>query len=199
NNGSAAAASEITGSILRLDDDGTVPTDNPLDTDHNGTDVTDPIFAYGIRNSFGLVFDPITGDLWESENGPSSMDEINHVIPGFNGGWNVQMGPASTIPPPGLVNLSGSTYVDPAYSIVTTVAPTGVAFASNNSSLGGAYVNQLFVGDYNLGQIYHFSLNAMRDGFALADVLANNPAQLNQHRFARGLGGGHSDPRGSPA
>ena len=45
-------------------------------------------YAYGIRNSFGLDFDPITGSLWETENGPQDGDEINLVEPGFNSGWN---------------------------------------------------------------------------------------------------------------
>ena len=45
-------------------------------------------FAYGIRNGFGLDFDPVSGKLWDTENGPQSGDEINLVEPGFNGGWN---------------------------------------------------------------------------------------------------------------
>ena len=45
-------------------------------------------YAYGIRNSFGLNFDPITGFLWDTENGPQDGDEINLVEPGFNSGWN---------------------------------------------------------------------------------------------------------------
>ena len=44
-------------------------------------------YAYGIRNSFGLGFDPVTGNLWETENGPEEGDEINLVEPGFNSGW----------------------------------------------------------------------------------------------------------------
>jgi aldose sugar dehydrogenase len=52
----------------------------------------DLYFAYGIRNSFGLDFDPVSGKLWETENGPKSGDEINLVEPGFNGGWNKSQG-----------------------------------------------------------------------------------------------------------
>ena len=45
-------------------------------------------YAYGIKNSFGIGFDPITENLWDTENGPSFGDEINLVEPGFNGGWS---------------------------------------------------------------------------------------------------------------
>ena len=48
--------------------------------------------AYGVRNSFGLDFDPVTHKLWDTENGPSSNDEINLVDPGFNSGWKDLMG-----------------------------------------------------------------------------------------------------------
>ncbi len=52
-------------------------------------------FAYGIRNSFGTTIDPLTGTLWQTENGPSEYDEINIVKPGFNSGWVQIMGPMS--------------------------------------------------------------------------------------------------------
>jgi glucose/arabinose dehydrogenase len=55
------------------------------------------IFAYGIRNSFGMAFDPISGDLWEQENGDDSFDEINRVRPGMNSGWAQFMGPLQRI------------------------------------------------------------------------------------------------------
>ena len=48
----------------------------------------DKYFAYGLRNSFTIAFDPITGRLWDAENGPEYGDEINLVQPGFNSGWN---------------------------------------------------------------------------------------------------------------
>ena len=44
-------------------------------------------YAYGIRNSFGIDFDPVTGNLWDTENGPAYADEINIVKPGFNSGY----------------------------------------------------------------------------------------------------------------
>jgi glucose/arabinose dehydrogenase len=198
NNGGAPAATEITGSIVRLNDDLTVPTDNPLDADANGTDLLDALYAYGVRNSFGLAFDPQTGDLWDSENGPTSFDEVNHVAPGFNSGWRDEMGPAAMLPPPGLVELTGSAYADPAYSIETPVAVTGLAFVGDDSSLGTEYVGNLLVADFELGNVYRFELNPARDAFDLADDVADTQSELNQHRFAFGFEGGISDLKEGP-
>ena len=66
-----------TGVILRINDDGNLAK----------------YFAYGVRNSFGLAFDPLTLGLWDTENGPGSYDEVNLVQPGFNSGWERIMGP----------------------------------------------------------------------------------------------------------
>ena len=52
----------------------------------------DKYYAYGIRNSFGIGFDPLTGNLWDTENGQSKHDEINLVKPGFNSGWEAIQG-----------------------------------------------------------------------------------------------------------
>ena len=52
-------------------------------------------YAYGIRNSFGFDFDPVTGNIWDTENGPGEGDEINLVEPGFNSGWHEVHGMAS--------------------------------------------------------------------------------------------------------
>ena len=104
--------------MLRLDDDGGTPRDNPFffgfgrRGDASGFDERqDTIgrlgievlrnlqrtFAYGVRNSFGMTFDPKTGDLWTTENGGRAFDEINRVVPGFNGGWVQVMGPLSRV------------------------------------------------------------------------------------------------------
>lgn len=198
NNAGAAAPTEITGSVVRLNEDGTLPTDNPLDADMDGADPLDALYAYGVRNSFGLAFDPVSGNLWDSENGPNRMDEVNLVEPGFNSGWRDLMGPAATNPAPDLVELTGSAYADPAYSIDTPVAVTGLVFSTSNSSLGAEYVGDLFVADYELGQIYRFELDGSRTALALADVVADSQSELNQHRFASGFDGGISDLKEGP-
>src|SRR5918998_885 len=91
-----------TGVIVRLDDDGDAPRSNPFwrAGRQMGGEVGEnvqKIFAYGIRNSFGLAFDPRSGHLWEQENGDDSFSEINRVRPGMNGGWVQIMGPLSRI------------------------------------------------------------------------------------------------------
>ena len=92
----------LTGVILRLADDGATPPDNPFFAagammgGEVGANVQ-KIYAYGLRNSFGMAFDPISGDLWEQENGDDSFSEVNHVDPGFNSGWVQIMGPPERI------------------------------------------------------------------------------------------------------
>lgn len=92
----------MTGVILRLNDDGTTPSDNPFSNASTGlsgeaaTNVK-KVYAYGVRNSFGMAFDPLSGNLWTQENGDDSFDEINHVRPGFNGGWIQAIGPINRV------------------------------------------------------------------------------------------------------
>ncbi len=92
----------LTGSILRLNDDGSTPTDNPFFAagatmpGQVGANVQ-KLFAYGLRNSFGMAFDPVSGTLWEQENGDDSFSELNIAEPGFNSGWVQIMGPPERI------------------------------------------------------------------------------------------------------
>jgi glucose/arabinose dehydrogenase len=92
----------LTGVVLRLGDDGSTPGDNPF-FDHGaaiggeaGANLQ-KVFAYGVRNSFGMAVDPWTGELWESENGDDSFDEINRIEAGHNGGWIQTMGPLARL------------------------------------------------------------------------------------------------------
>ena len=92
----------FTGVIVRLNDDGTTPTDNPFYDagaaigGQAGANIQ-KIYAYGIRNSYGLNFDPLSGDLWENENGDDTFSELNRVEPGMNSGWVQIMGPSSRV------------------------------------------------------------------------------------------------------
>jgi glucose/arabinose dehydrogenase len=93
----------LAGVILRLNDDGSTPTDNPFfnagaATGGEAGANIQKIFAYGFRNSFGMAFDPISGHLWMQENGEDAFDEINRIEPGMNGGWIQIMGPAARVP-----------------------------------------------------------------------------------------------------
>lgn len=93
----------LTGVILRLNDDGTAPTDNPFfgAGAAMGGEVganLQKIFSYGHRNGFGMDFDPHTGALWATENGDDAFSEVNRVIPGMNGGWIQIAGPLARFP-----------------------------------------------------------------------------------------------------
>jgi glucose/arabinose dehydrogenase len=110
-------AAHFTGVVLRLNDDGSTPRDNPLRGaaerigGEAGANVA-KVFAYGIRNSFGMAFDPFSGHLWIQVNGDDTFDEIQRVDPGLNSGWIQTIGPIArvaefksieTTRPPGLL------------------------------------------------------------------------------------------------
>jgi glucose/arabinose dehydrogenase len=169
----------LTGVILRLNDDGTTPTDNPyfnlqtFQTTQASLNIK-KVFAYGIRNSFGMDFDPVAGSLWTQENGDDSFDEINRVEAGFNGGWIQLMGPSSRVnefksievasgglqqlrwPPENIADtpslalarlfqLPGSHYTEPQFSWKHALAPSPIGFV-RGGGLGAQYANNLFVG-----------------------------------------------------
>jgi glucose/arabinose dehydrogenase len=92
----------LAGVVLRLNDDGSIPADNPLSAagaaigGEVGANLR-RIFSYGLRNSFGMAFDPASGALWTQENGEDAFDELNLVEPGQNSGWVQLAGPASRV------------------------------------------------------------------------------------------------------
>ena len=92
----------LTGAFLRLNDDGSTPSDNPFFGagaaigGEVGANVQ-KLFAYGIRNAFGFDFDPVSGALWDEQNGDDTFTEINLVEPGANLGWIQIMGPVERI------------------------------------------------------------------------------------------------------
>jgi glucose/arabinose dehydrogenase len=92
----------FTGVIVRLEDDGSTPRDNPFFSagaamrGEAGKNVQQ-IFSYGLRNSFGMAFDPVSGALWDQENGEDAFDELNRVEAGENSGWIQIAGPVSRI------------------------------------------------------------------------------------------------------
>ena len=186
-----ATASAFVGGIYRLNDDGTPAPGNPFTA--SPTEDFDPWFAYGVRNSFGIAVDPATGNIWDTENGPESYDEINLVAPGFNSGWVQLMGPLSRNANDldDLVGLPGSSYSDPEFSFFNTVAVTGLSFLPG-SILGAEYDDAVIVGDANNGNLYLFRLNAARNAFvldgALADLVADSATERDAVEFGSGFG-----------
>ena len=182
-------------------------------------------YAYGIRNSFGIDFDPVTGNLWDSENGPSYGDEINLVYPGFNSGWrkvqgiwevkgdfrgNIVSGTTNnddddnnnknnnnnsrSNSTSSLVGFGGKgKYSVPKFVWNSPVAPTAIKFF-NSDKYGKQYQNDLFVGDANNGNIYHFDLNNNNNNRTelvlkgtLTDKVADNISENKGIIWAKGF------------
>jgi glucose/arabinose dehydrogenase len=195
------------GGILRITQEGqTVDGKGILGDDHP----LDKYYAYGLRNGFGMDFDPVTGYLWDTENGPGFGDEINLVERGFNSGWAQITGiwpitsyellnstpeqkgyPNTAEASQELQNLvkfnNTGKYSTPELSINETKGLTAIKFL-NSDRLGEQYENHMFVGDVT-GNLYHFSLNENRTKIdlegQLADGVANSTEELNDVIIAK--------------
>jgi glucose/arabinose dehydrogenase len=159
--------------ILRVDrDNGTPVQDNPFYNNYTSDiEQLQRYYAYGIRNSFGMAFEPVTGKLWITENGDDAYDEINIAEPGFNSGWHKVMGPL------GRTNMTvendlnmfdGAKYQDPLFSWYAPVGVTDIEFL-NSTKLGDKYNDNIFVGDINNGNLYFFEVNGDRTGLTFHD------------------------------
>jgi len=179
-----------TSGILRVTQDGKSVDNGPF-----GSSVPNTLYyAYGIRNSFGFDFDPVTGNLWDTENGGIDKDEINYVFPGFNSGWRKTMGMAVSRfdPQEDLFNFAGKAkYSDPEFVWKQTVAPTALKFL-NSTKLGSQYANTIFVGDVKTGNLYNFKLDTDRKVLLLKppldDKVADTPDEIQSAVFGQGFG-----------
>jgi glucose/arabinose dehydrogenase len=184
------------GGILRVTQNGGV-----VEGILSNTTLLNLYYAYGIRNSFGMDFDPLSGNLWDTENGPGNADEINLVKPGFNSGWSkVQgiwevkdaFGDNTVLKPDNLIDFDGTgRYSVPKFIWNNTVAPTTVKFLTSDK-LGTQYENDLFIGDANNGNIYHFDLNNDRTELVLqgqlTDKVADNISENQDIIWGKGFG-----------
>ena len=199
------------GGILRITQDGK-PVGNGIIGNNTPAN---KYYAYGIRNSFGMDFDPVTGKLWDTETGPTFGDEINLVEPGFNSGWRkVQgiwkfdnnnkdvIGKMELNPDGLLVDFGGKgKYSSPEFIWYYPVGPTALTFL-NSSKLGKQYENDMFVGDINNGYIYHFDLKEKNriklalDNPLLEDKIANNENETKSIIFGEGFAENEDSFRG---
>jgi glucose/arabinose dehydrogenase len=133
-------------------------------------------YAYGIRNSFGLAFDPITGSLWDSENGPQEGDEINLVNPGFNSGWHKVYGFSSSPKNFDIDKMvtfdNKGKYDEPKMVWGSSTGLTSIIFL-NTDKFGTEYKNDIFVGSVHSSRIYHFDLNKERNDLVIPSTIAN--------------------------
>ena len=183
-----------TSGIMRITQEGEVEDIQGIISDETPLNL---YYGYGMRQSFGMEFDPVTGNLWDTENGPNQYDELNLVEPGFNSGWRDVSGLAERADDldieEDLVDFDGrGRYSDPEFTWQQTVAPTGLDFL-DSSALGAVYQNDLFVGDYNNGNLYHFDLNENRTqlvlGGDLLDKALDPGDEVDDILFGTGFGG----------
>jgi glucose/arabinose dehydrogenase len=168
NPGNSQALAQNAGKILRMTSTGGVPADNPFPGNL--------AWAYGIRNSYGFGFDPLTGRLWQTENGPECNDEINLIGKGANHAWGPNETCATPPPPPANTNQDGPNRVMPLAWFTPTTAPTGAAFCVGcgiPSSEG-----TLFFGTFNTRQITRVVLDAGRTGIASMQVVYTHPRPI---------------------
>jgi aldose sugar dehydrogenase len=197
------------GGILRVTQDGEIVQPSILGDEHP----IDMYYAYGVRNSFGIDFDPLTGNLWDTENGPGFGDEINLVEPGFNSGWSrvsginevieeievdpddmkekrkITKGEEILSAPEGLVDFNGNGKYSPP-ELSGRFIPTEILFL-NSSMLGEEYRNDLFIATV-IGNIYRFDLNEDRTELILegtsSDEIEVDETDLEDAMFAQGFG-----------
>ena len=183
--------------ILRITLDG-----NPVldDKGHGIIGDTFPLnlyYAYGIHNGFGMDFDPITGILWNTEPGHWINDEINIGRLGFNSGYGIVQGLSKYFPaaPTALVNFNGSgRYNEPEFVWTQKVVPTGLKFLTSEK-IGSQYHNDMFVGAFLDGRLYHFDLNHDRSHLSLPSELSSkvlqnwNSTGFEDIVFGMGFGG----------
>ena len=196
------AGKEVDGraGILRITQNGQPVGNGLLGSNHP----LDLYYSYGIKNSFGMDFDPITGMLWDTENGPDFGDEVNLVEPGFNSGWkkiqgiwyvDAAMGKSEVAPMnhSELVDFNGKgKYSSPEFTWDRSVAPTALEFLNTNK-LGLEYENDILVGDIKSGNIYVFNLSENRKSLdlnePLDDKVADKKEELSSIIFGHGFGG----------
>jgi len=178
------------GAIFRINFEGEPSPNNPFSEPK-----LSKYYSYGIRNGYGLTVDPVTNNIWDTENGPHEFDEINLIFPGFNSGWSKIMGPKGqglfSAKSSDLVLFENAAYSDPEFSWKDTIGVTEIEFLKSNK-LGMGLQNDAFVGDVH-GRIYHFELNENRDGFefsepSLIDLVADTQEEASGIVFAKNLG-----------
>ena len=137
------------GKVYRYTPDGGIPADNPFGDS--------PVWSLGHRNPFGIAVDPLTGDVFVTENGPEAFDEINHIEAGGNYGWPLVYGPAAGTDTSDLVGR----YVDPLLAYEDIIVPTGIAFADPFDAIPSV-AGDMFFGTYGDQTIHRVVMDRQR-------------------------------------
>jgi len=136
------------GKVIRINDDGTIPADNPFVKTPN----TRPeVYSYGHRSALGLAVHPVSGKIWQTENGPNGGDEINLIEPGLNYGWPlVSLGRNYTGPWQGDgPNHTG--FQPPVVYWMPAIAVSGMTFYDGDAL--PKWKGDIFVGGLRMGEI----------------------------------------------
>lgn len=158
----AQVLADPAGKVLRMERDGGRPATNPIPGSL--------AYSFGHRNSYGIGFDPLTGRLWQSENGPNCEDEVNLIVPGGNYGW----GAGSNCPG---TSTEGPSPILPEWSYTPPEVPTGVSFCAG-CGLGPDVEGDLLLGVWGDGTIRNLSLDGERDDVVGEAVLFTTPNGL---------------------
>ncbi len=129
------------GKISRINDDGSIPKDNPFVGNKNADDV---VFSLGHRNIQGMTYDPINKRIWATEHGSKGGDEVNLIVKGENFGWPVASHSNEYFGPPVSQNKSLPGMLDPKLIWTPSIAPSGLAVY--NSDKFPAWKGNLFAG-----------------------------------------------------
>lgn len=154
--GDAQAIGRLNGKVLRVAEDGTVPSDNPFPGNL--------AYTSGHRNVFGLAVDPMTGRVWATENGPSRHDEVNRLLPGGNYGWPTVTGHAGQAP-----------FIDPAYVFDSPLPALTQATFYDRDGYDAASRGALFFGGWNTGAVYRAALADDRGGIVSVEIVHTEP------------------------
>ena len=190
-NNAGGVAPNRTSMIFRIAPDGSIPTDNPFAALGDGIS---PAYAYGLRNVFGIDFDPIAGALWATDNGAALYDEILRVPAAGNGGWSRISGPVAR-DAEGVADLwmaPGAAYFDPQFSFRQSFGITAIHF-QRGTMLGSHYEGDAFVAAHNSMTIYRFDLTPDRTALVmpdstLDDLVADDLSERDRVLWATGVG-----------
>lgn len=154
------------GKLYRYTPAGDVPGDNPFGDS--------PAFAIGLRNPFGLTIDPVSGNPFVTENGPTGHDEINRIVAGGNYGWPVISGTAPAGAETG--SLPGD-YQQPLLDYEQTIVPTGIAIADPRNART-EFAGDLFFATYGDQTIHRVRLNEARDEVVEDTIFYRSPTPV---------------------
>jgi aldose sugar dehydrogenase len=174
----------LAGKLLRLNDDGTIPEDNPIPES--------PVYSYGHRDIQGFAWHPITKKLYASEHGPAGNDEVNIIEPGSNYGWPIEVCNHSTSSAP-------IRFKTPEYCFNPEIAPSGLTIATSNK-LG--YQNDILFTTLRGSHLHHIDLetriqdNVLVGYGRLSDIVEAHDGSLyvlTTNRNAIGIGNANDD------